>query len=592
MSVISSVNQLGVNSIPPNPPHMSHDGSVRTLYAMGATPSATLKSTSRSVNYFQTAWSNVGSALPSPSPSLPSQIYPSNLTDQRLDSTYPSHGGARGLILAGAAGVYALCFFDTVVIAALVPSISEEWGQLALVSWVPLACLIVATLFQPLWDHLLKVFGGIPVGGVSSVFLVAGSVVSATAPSLVVLAVGRGIAGVGISGLMALMSLVANELVPASVSAVMLSTQGMVFVLANVVGPLLGGVLGQCLTWRWFFYIYILVGILAPLALLALVPFPLTQARVWTSLKRFDSLGFITGLGSLLCFSLAMTLGGSVYTWADFPVLFFFCLGTALALVFVIAQTLLAKEPLFPLGSILRRNVLLCCATIFAQNFVYTTLLYVTPLLLVVVQQDSLLLAGAKLLPMTAGQVGASLATGLFTHHTARYRWPIWLGGCLIALGVGLCTLLTRTTNPAVHMVYLLLVGLGCGMCTQPLLMMTQTAVDERDAPKATLCYRLVKNTGAIVGLASFTAILNTVRLDQFRTMFTTQFTVDFVALVTVGKEFPFDSYANAYLDSFVRGFYVVMLVLIPIAALAALLSLFLKEGSLPGTPKEDVSSR
>ncbi|KAJ1968588.1 hypothetical protein IWQ62_001156 [Dispira parvispora] len=592
MSVRSSVNQLGVDLMPPNPPHMSHDGSLRTLYGMGATPSATLKSTSRSVNYFQTAWSNVGSSLPSPSPSLPSQLYPSNLTDQQRDSTYPSHWGARFLIMTGAAGVYALCFFDPVVIAALVPTISEEWGQLALVSWVPLAYLIVVTLFQPLWDHLLKVFGGIPVGGISSVFLVVGSVVSATAPSLEVLAIGRGVSGVGISGLMALMSFVANELAPTSVSAMMLSTQGMVFVLANVAGPLLGGVLGQYLTWRWFFYFYILVGILAPLALVTLVPFPATGARVWTSLKRFDSLGFITGLGSLLCFSLGMTLGGSVYAWAEFPILFCFCIGTALTLVFVIIQASLAKEPLFPIRSILRRNILVCVATIFAQNFVYTILLYVTPLFLVIVQQDSLLLAGVKLLPLTAGQVVASLSTGLFTHHTARYRWPIWLGGGLITVGVGLCTLLTRTTNPVVHMAYLLLVGLGCGMRTQPLLMMTQTAVVERDAPKATLCYSLVQNLGAILGLATFTTILNTVRLDQFHTIFTTQFTTDFVALMTAGKEFPFYLYANAYLDSFVKVSYVVMLALIPIAILGALLSFFLKDDSLPGTPNEDLPSR
>lgn len=176
-----------------------------------------------------------------------------------------------------------------------------------------------------------------------------GSVVCATAPSMCLLIAGRAIQGSAGGALIQLVSITISDLFSLHQRTLVLGMLESMWALAGGVGPILGGVFTEKLTWRWNFWVNLPVCGLA-FALLAVfldVHNPRTKAR--EGLTAIDWLGSVTILGFVLTLLIGLDLGGTIFPWNSPTVIVLIVMGCFMAALFVLTELRLTRHPLIPM---------------------------------------------------------------------------------------------------------------------------------------------------------------------------------------------------------------------------------------------------
>src|SRR4051794_29104419 len=243
-----------------------------------------------------------------------------------------------GLLLA-----MLLASLDQTIVATALPTIVGELGGIDQLSWVVTAYMLAATVTIPLWGRVSDLYGRKRLFQAAIVVFLAGSALSGTAQSLAQLIAFRALQGLGAGGLMTLaMAIVADIISPRERGRYQGYIQ-MVFVLASVAGPLLGGLFADHLSWRWVFYVNLPIGAVALTVITYAFDLPVQRGR-----PRIDYLGGALLAAALSSILLLTTWGGQQYAWASAEIIGLGAVAVATLVAFVL-QERRAAEPILPL---------------------------------------------------------------------------------------------------------------------------------------------------------------------------------------------------------------------------------------------------
>ncbi|WP_432137682.1 MULTISPECIES: DHA2 family efflux MFS transporter permease subunit [unclassified Streptomyces] len=420
----------------------------------------------------------------------------------RTQEPHDEHVGGNVLVSIGALLLgMLLAALDQTIVSTALPTIVSELGGMEHLSWVVTAYLLASTAATPLWGKLGDQYGRKKLFQAAIVLFLVGSALCGAAQNMPQLIAFRALQGLGGGGLMVLSMAIVGDLVPPRERGRYQGLFGAVFGATSVLGPLLGGLFTEHLSWRWVFYVNLPVGVVALAVIAAVLHIPSRAAR-----HVIDYLGTFLIASVATCLVLVASLGGTTWAWGSPQIVGLAVLGAVLAVAFVAVERR-AAEPVLPLKLFAVRTFTLSAVISFIVGFAMFGAMTYLPTFLQVVQGVSPTMSGVYMLPMVFGLLLSSTLSGQIVSRTGRWKvFPI-AGTAVTTLGLLLLHRLDENSSNAVMSTYFFVFGLGLGLVMQVLVLIVQNAVSYEDLGVATSGATFFRSIGASFGVAIFGTI-------------------------------------------------------------------------------------
>jgi EmrB/QacA subfamily drug resistance transporter len=395
-----------------------------------------------------------------------------------------------------------LVAIDSTILATAVPSVVADLGGFAQFPWLFSIYLLAQAVSVPLYGKFADVVGRKPMMMLGiSIFLVS-SVLCGAAWSMVSLIVFRALQGLGAGAVLPIGQTIIADIYNLAERAKVIGYIASVWAMSSVVGPSLGGVFSDYVSWRWIFFVNI------PIAILAMVMLQrgFTE-RVERTRHSIDYIGavLLAGGGALLI--LGLLAGGVNWAWGS-PVSITVMTAAVLLLVLFGLVERRAAEPILPLWVFRRRVLVGSNATTLCVGVLLIGLTSYVPLYAQNVLGTTALVAGFAVAALTLGwPVAATLSGRLYLRIGFRNTS---LFGAAFAI-TGAIVLITATPSSSVFQLAIgcWVIGVGLGFISAPALVAAQASADWQTRGVVTGANMFARSVGSAVGIAVFGAIVN-----------------------------------------------------------------------------------
>jgi len=411
----------------------------------------------------------------------------------------------RGPVLASLMLATSLVALDSTIIATAVPSVVADLSGFDQFPWLFSAYLLAQALTVPVYAKLADTFGRKPIMYVGIGLFLAGSVLCGFAWSMTALIVFRALQGLGAGAVQPMSMTIAGDIYTVAERAKAQGYLASVWGMSAVIGPLLGGVFSEYVSWRWIFFVNI------PLCLVAwwMLRRSFHETQQPRRTHRIDVAGAALLTAALTVLILALLEGGQAWAWSSMTSWTMFTVVAVLLVAFVFVERR-APEPVLPLWVFRSRLITAAALVSLLVGAIVMGVTSYGPTYLQDVLHHGPLAAGFALATMTIGwPIAASQSGRLYLR--IGFRATAVIGAVIAGGGATLLALLGAHSSIWQVAAVCFIVGAGMGLVASPTLIFAQSSVGWSERGVVTGTTMFTRSMGSAVGVAVFGALANAI---------------------------------------------------------------------------------
>jgi EmrB/QacA subfamily drug resistance transporter len=410
-----------------------------------------------------------------------------------------------GLLIFSISLAIFMSSLDGTIVNIALPSISESFGVSATaVSWVATSYLLVMVGCVLVFGKIADVIGFKRIFLAGFTIFTLGSLFCGTLPEMF----GGLYTLIGSRMFQAVGGAMIAAIAPAMITAYIPSDQrgkamGIIMIFAamgTALGPTIGGVLTQYLSWHWIFFINVPVGILAVLLGAKVIPAAVPSG---TS-AAFDRAGAIRAFAGLASLVFVVSEGDTL-GWTS-PVILLLALVAAGSLAGFMKNELAAADPLLDITLFRSRNFFLLNLLLFLVFFSFSGINYLLPFYLKYVGKYDTSTAGLILTSLSFAMMAAGYLAGQLFNKLGPRRLCI-IAGIPLIIGYFMMTRLHTDTTTLYVVASLLLIGFGLGLMVTPVTTMIMMSVPKSRSGMISSLTGLLRTGPLSVGIATYSLI-------------------------------------------------------------------------------------
>jgi len=523
-------------------------------------------------------------------PALPVSALRKTRTSDSMITTMPFR--QLWIILLGLSFAIFISSLNQTIVATVLPAIASEFKSLDIIAWIATAYLLTSTVTQPLYGKFSDIFGRKLLMLISILFFLAGSAMCAASVNMIMLIISRAVQGIGGGGLIAMVQIIISDVVSLRDRGKYTSFIGAAWTISSIIGPLLGGVFADKLSWRWAFWLNLPISALCFVIIFVFLRLPTEtfwgtlkssgDVKWTTKLRRIDYLGTLLLIIATSGILLATSWGGGMYAWKSPMIIALYSSSGFVLLLFIAVEIWVAADPIMPPRLFKVRNVSLISIYSFLVGVAMFALIFYIPMYFQMTKGNTATEAGLQMLPLLISTILFSVICGVLITRTGVYRPFVVLGAALTATGCGLMSTWNQHSNRGHEIGYQVIAGAGLGLNLQAAVIAAQAAIRHRDLAVTTALVGFARTIGGVIGLGLCGALFNNRVATQLATNLAgiPGITPEILMALKRDSKFLYKlpvELQPRVMDAYVKGLSLIFLFAVPFAGAAFLVSLGLK---------------